>query len=174
MNVRAIVKFAKAATSRVLHRSDVSEQRDLLDTLKEEHDALRVLLVQLQRAQAPSERRQLIKQIRATLLPHMKAEEKVVYAALLTLPHPAAQANAYEGYIEHEWAAKTLRRLESVSDASSPEHQAVAKVLAELIDHHLKEEENSLWSDVEQFFSEDTRVEMNTAFLAAKLRVRQH
>jgi hemerythrin-like domain-containing protein len=71
-------------------------------------------------------------------------------------------ANAHEGYLEHEWAVKTLRRLESIEDAMSSEHMAAAKVL-QLVAYHIREEENSLWNDVEQHFDDEMRIRMNHA-----------
>jgi hypothetical protein len=37
--------------------------------------------------------------------------------------------DGHEGYLEHEWAAKTLQRLESIANPASPEHKAAGKVL---------------------------------------------
>jgi hypothetical protein len=75
-------------------------------------------------------------------------------------------------YLEHELAAKTLHRLESIANATSPEHEAAGKVLKELVDHHIDEEERNVWKDVKGNFSDDERITMNTAFLAAKQRVK--
>lgn len=48
---------------------------------------------------------------------------------------------------------------------------AAGKVLKELIEHHVREEENNVWSDVKDHFSEEDRKAMNVSFLAAKRRV---
>ena len=48
----------------------------------------------------------------------------------------AAAMDGHEGYLEHEWAAKTLQRLEAIPNAASPEHKAAGKVLKELAEHH--------------------------------------
>jgi hemerythrin-like domain-containing protein len=56
--------------------------------------------------------------------------------------------------------------------STSAEHQAVAKVLKELVEHHIKEEESNVWSDVKKSFSEEDRFEMNVQFEAAKARVK--
>ena len=49
---------------------------------------------------------------------------------------------------------------------------AGAKVLKELVEHHVEEEEKAIWSDVQDNFSDEQRVEMNRKFLAAKKRVK--
>jgi len=55
---------------------------------------------------------------------------------------------------------------------NSPEHKAAGKVLKELVDHHIKEEENNVWRDVKANFSDEERAAMNRRFLAAKQKVK--
>jgi hypothetical protein len=68
--------------------------------------------------------------------------------------------------------SKTLQRLEAISTASSPEHKAAGKVLKELVEHHVEEEERNVSKDVKQYFSEEERQAMNANFLTAKSRVK--
>jgi hypothetical protein len=114
----------------------------------------------------------VVQKIKAALVPHTKAEEKVVYDAVIALRDKDAQMDGHEGYLEHEWASKTLQRLEGIANAASPEHKAAGKVLRELVEHHIEEEERSVWKDVKKHFLEDDRRKMNVAFFAAKRRVK--
>jgi hypothetical protein len=59
-----------------------------------------------------------------------------------------------------------------MTNAASPEFSAAAKVLKELVEHHVREEERNIWSDVRENFSEEDRMAMNAAFEAAKKKVR--
>jgi hemerythrin superfamily protein len=170
--VNAISSLKKAVTDAFGHTQNPAENTDVLDTLKQEHDEVKQLLSQLQDAETSSQRRSLVKQIKAALLPHTKAEEKVVYDAVIAIKDKEAQQDGYEGYLEHEWANKTLQRLENMESANSPEHKATAKVLKELVEHHIKEEESAVWKDVREHFDDEERARMNTAFLAAKTKVR--
>jgi hemerythrin-like domain-containing protein len=173
MKVKAAVKQATQAISDTLHSSDAEvEAVDILDTLKKEHDEVKGLLKSLSDAETAAQRRSLVLKIKAALVPHTKAEEKIVYDAVIALRDKNAQQDGYEGYLEHEWAAKTLQRLEGMTNAASPEHKAAGKVLKELVEHHIEEEESSVWGDVKRNFSADVRKAMNVAFAAAKRRVR--
>lgn len=116
----------------------------------------------------------MVRQIKAALIPHTKAEEKVVYDAIVALKDKEAQTHGQEGYLEHECAAKTLQRLEKIDNPTSPEHKAASKVLKELVEHHIEEEESSIWGDVKQNFDDAERRRMNVAFEAAKARVKIH
>ena len=85
------------------------ESTDILDTLKKEHDEVKDLLENLSDAETAAQRRSLVQKIKAALVPHTKAEEKVVYDAVIALRDKDAQMDGHEGYLEHEWAAKTLQ-----------------------------------------------------------------
>ena len=173
MNLKSKVKQAARTISNSFSSEDQGvEATDILDTLKKEHGEVKDLLEKLSGAETAAKRRTLVRKIKAALVPHTKAEEKVVYNAVIALRDKGAQMDGHEGYLEHEWAAKTLQRLESITNAASPEHKAAGKVLKELVEHHIKEEESGVWSNVKQNFSEDDRKQMNVAFEAAKRRVK--
>jgi hemerythrin superfamily protein len=145
---------------------------DILATLKTEHNEVKKLLKELHEADIAAERSALVRQITAALVPHSVAEEKVVYQAVIAFTDAQAQMDGYEGTLEHKWAAKTLERLGAIADATSAEHLATAKVLKELVEHHIKEEEQNIWRDVRKHCSSDERARMNALYLAEKHRVR--
>jgi iron-sulfur cluster repair protein YtfE (RIC family) len=173
MRVKTVVKQAARAIGNTFSSSETSvESADILDTLKKEHNEVKDLLENLSDAETPAQRRTLVQKIKAALVPHTKAEEKVVYDAVIALRDKDAQMDGHEGYLEHEWASKTLQRLETITNAASPEHKAAGKVLKELVEHHIDEEERNVWKDVKEHFSDDDRKKMNVAFIAAKRRVK--
>ena len=145
---------------------------DLLDTLKEEHEMVAGLLKKLVESERAAERRSLVKQIKENLVPHLRAEQKVLYDAIIALRDKGAQQDGEEGYIEHALADKTLSKLEKIENATSPEFSAMAKVLKELVEHHVQEEEKNVWSDAKDNFSTEQRKAMNRAYLAEKKKVR--
>jgi iron-sulfur cluster repair protein YtfE (RIC family) len=173
MRLKTVVKQAAHAINGAFSSGDTNvESTDILDTLKKEHDEVKDLLANLSDAETAAQRRNLVKKIKAALVPHTKAEEKVVYDAVIALRAKDAQMDGHEGYLEHEWAAKTLQRLEAIGNAASPEHKAAGKVLKELVEHHIDEEERNVWKDVKEHFSDDDRKKMNVKFLSAKGRVK--
>jgi hemerythrin superfamily protein len=158
-----LAKPAKAATN---------QDMDILDKLGGEHDEVQALLDKLVESEKSAERTQLLKKIKAALVPHTKAEQKVVYDRVLKLKDKEAKVDGNEGYLEHEIAERTLAQLSKIQNRMSPEFTAAAKVLKELVNHHIKEEEDAIWGDVKDNFSDEDRVEMNREFEAAKKRVR--
>ena len=173
MSVQTSVRKATRTVKKVIRGEAPAEteDRDILDTLKQEHDEVKALLSKLQDAEGASERKSLVKQIKQALVPHTKAEQKVVYDAVIAVRDKKLQTDGEEGYIEHDLASKTLQQLDKCASATSPEHRALAKVLKELVEHHIQEEEKNIWDDVEEHFSDEEREQMNRAFLAAKQKV---
>ena len=173
MTLKSKVRSATHLMAEALAAADPNgTDSDILKTLKEEHNEVKALLADLQVATGAAQRKALVRSIRNALVPHTKAEQKVVYDAVLALRDKDAQTDGYEGYLEHELASSALQRLGSIRDAASPEHHATGKVLMELVEHHIREEESNVWDDVKDHFSAEQRVNMNAAFLAAKKRVR--
>jgi hypothetical protein len=145
---------------------------DILDTLKQEHRDVAEMLEKLVESTSAAERKSLLASIKNALVPHLRAEEKVVYDAVLALRGKDQHVHGKEGYLEHSLGDKLLAQLGGIKDAMSAEFSAGAKVLKELVEHHVEEEEKNIWSDVEGNFSDEDRVTMNKKFLAAKKRVR--
>jgi hemerythrin-like domain-containing protein len=173
MNIRTTVKSATSAVVKAFSAATgATEDADLLDTLKSEHDEVKALLGDLEDADTTARRRALVQQIKAALVPHTKAEQKVLYDAIIALKDKGVQTDGHEGYLEHELADRALQRLASISNVTSPEHKATAKVLKELVEHHIKEEERNVWADARKHFSDEQRARMNAAYLAAKSHVK--
>ena len=172
MDLLQTIKKTGRSVGHAIVGDDAHEDSDILDTLKKEHDEVGAMLKQLVDSESASERRALVKKIKTALVPHIKAEQKIVYDAVLALKDRDAKTDGEEGYIEHRLAGETLSLLGKISNTLSPEFAAAAKVLKELIEHHVEEEERNIWSDVREGFSDSQRVAMNRKFEAAKRRVR--
>lgn len=168
----AVRNAANAMITALTPESSAKPGTDILDTLKEEHDEVKSLLAQLQDATTSAQRKGLVKRIKIALVPHSKAEGKILYNAVIALKDKGAQVDGHEGYMEHDLAAKTLHALGAISNATSSEHKAASKVLKELLEHHIEEEEKNVWKDARKNFSEEDRERMNIAYLDAKRQVR--
>jgi len=153
-------------------REAPNEDSDILDALKQDHRDVAEMLDKLVESSSAAERKALLASLKAALVPHLRAEEKVVYDAVLALRGRQQKEHAKEGAIEHALGDKALGDLGRMKDPTSPEFSAGAKVLKELVEHHVEEEEKNIWADVKAHFSDEQRVEMNRKFLAAKKRVK--
>jgi hemerythrin superfamily protein len=174
MDMKASLKSATDKLVGALTPDKAPDETDVLDTLKKEHDELQELLANLVDSDSATERKSLLKRVKLALVPHSKAEEMIVYDAVIAAKSEEQknQIDGAEGYVEHALASATLLQLDKITPASSPDFTAHAKVLKELIDHHVQEEERNIWADVKENFDPDARIEMNLRYLAAKKTVR--
>jgi hypothetical protein len=170
MTIRTNIEQAARSVIGALTPS-IEPGTDILHTLHEEHEEVKNLLGKLVESENAREGKALLAKVKAALVPHTKAEEEVVYDAVLALKGKDAKIDGNEGYVEHSLASATLQQLGRL-DAGTPEFTATAKVLKELVEHHVKEEERNIWAQVKENFSDAQRHQMNRDFLAAKKTVR--
>lgn len=145
---------------------------DITDKLHEEHEEVQALLQQLVDSTKAVERNRLFKQVKLKLVPHARAEEKVVYDPIIGLREKEAKVDGNEGYLEHGLTDRMIAKLSRLTNKTSPEYTAAAKVLKELIAHHVREEERDIFGLLRDNFSREEREQMTVKFEAAKKRVK--
>jgi hemerythrin superfamily protein len=147
-------------------------EADVLDTLAEEHEVVAVLLQELVDGKSTAQRTSTLKQIKENLVPHARAEEPVLYRALAAVKNKETQTIGEEGFIEHSLVDAMLKKLSGARDKMSPQFGASAKVLKELVAHHVREEEGSFFSAARENFSAEQRQKMNRAYLLKKRSIK--
>lgn len=170
MSIGTTIKKATRSVEKAI--TGTEPEMDILDTLQEEHEEVAALLQKLGDADSTPEKRSLVKRIKAALIPHARAEEKVLYNGIIGVNDKKANTDGEEGFIEHHIVDTLLGDLDRIKNAMSPEFDAAAKVLKELVEHHVKDEESAVWSDVKEHYDADQRKQMNLQYLALKKKVK--
>ena len=140
--------------------------RDILKTLKAEHDELRELFKKMDKTTERSDkgRRELLEKIKDGLLPHSVWEEQVFYPAFKQrADRDGLQAHA-EAIEEHR--AVELRVLPDL-DATEPtttQFSGRANVLAEFVKHHASEEEDTMFKMARKMFTAQERADMDVRY----------
>ena len=137
---------------------------EITKALHEDHIELKKLLRVITKGEDAEATCAAFEQFAALLKKHSRAEEKVVYDALIAQPDEDLEKDGREGYNEHKLADSMRAKLKAGADPLSPEWQAEAKVIRELLEHHIKEEEEDVFSDVRETFEMDERREMGEQF----------
>jgi hemerythrin superfamily protein len=168
------IKTALKKASRQVEKAITGEESevDILDTLAEEHEIVAALLQELVDGKSSAQRASTLKQIKKNLVPHARAEEAVLYSALLRAKEKEIKTDSEEGFIEHSIIDFVLKTLSGMRDKMSPRFGAGAKVLKEIVTHHVDEEEDDVWSDAKKTFSSEERKKMNRTYLAKKKLVK--
>ncbi len=131
--------------------------QDAIDILKDDHDRVKELLSELDETsnRATTQRTTLLKEIADELTLHMEIEEKVFYPAFKSAAEKAEQRVMYfEAQEEHNILEFELPRLQK-TDPSTDDFAAHAKVLKELVEHHVKEEEKEMFPAAKKLMSSE-------------------
>lgn len=133
--------------------------RDILNTLKAEHDAVRELFDKLNDTtdRALQKRTSLLEAVEASLLPHAKWEELVFYPAFKERADRDGLVTHAEAVSEHHAVENAVIPEVHESEIGSPEFAGRVKVFGELIDHHATEEERTMFKMARKMFSAEER-----------------
>jgi len=129
----AIEKFFKGLTE------DKSDDGNAIDMLKADHRRVKELVHDFERAQSGAEKQKLLNTIIKELTVHTVLEEEFVYPILDKLDHDGSE----EAVEEHHVVKLVLEELSNMS-AEAETVATKVKVLWEMVQHHIKEEETDL------------------------------
>ncbi|MBZ5708626.1 hemerythrin domain-containing protein [Nannocystis pusilla] len=118
----------------------------IYEILKLEHDEVGELFHQLEEAKG-SEAGELLNQIRLKLVPHSRAEEAVFYSRLLE--EKTTGDKIRESLEEHRQVDLLLEELDAATTRDA-DWAAKARVLADMVGHHVDEEEGELFPLAQQ------------------------
>lgn len=124
--------------------------------LKSDHATVKRLLRELNATsdRALKQRESLVEQIERELKMHAQLEEEIFYPAFKSATRGTdAEDMFYEAAEEHHLLDIMLPALKS-ANPKSHEFEAKAKVLLDLIEHHVKEEENEMFKAARELFEE--------------------
>ena len=120
--------------------------------LKQDHQKVKELLSQLSETtgRGVKKRQQLVGQIENELRVHMLLEEELFYPALREAVSAQEGEKMYFEATEEHHAAKVVLQDLLSTDPSTPNFAGKAKVLKELIEHHVKEEEKEFFAKAKE------------------------
>ncbi len=140
---------------------------ELFAELHKDHEEVKKIMEKLTRA-TPSAMKNREKQfmtLQEELIPHMKAEESTLYPALRD--KKKSHMAALEALEEHHAAELILTELERL-DMNDETWTAKAKVLQELLEHHIEEEESKIFDLTRSVIKEEQAEELLQQFREEK------
>lgn len=140
--------------------------RDILKTLKSEHDELRQLFADMEKTtdRAKKSRGDILNEIETGLIPHAKWEELVFYPAFKERADREGLKSHAEALQEHRAVELAVLPDLKTKDTGSVEFAGSAKVLGEFVDHHAKEEETTMFKMVRKLFSKEELAVMDEEY----------
>lgn len=130
---------------------------DAIELLKADHKKVKELLTELGETtpRAVKKRADLLSQIRANLKAHTTIEEEIFYPAFKKAGEKEEAKMYYEALEEHRAAGDLVLPDLLNTAADSEQFSGRAKVLKELVEHHVKEEEEEMFKDAKKLLSKD-------------------
>lgn len=136
------------------------------EQLTRDHNEVKQILSQMAESKNNSEKPELKKQLEKALLPHMRAEESVFYPALKQNRH--SRDLALEAIEEHHAAELIFNEVLNLRPESDV-WNAKCQVLKEIVEHHIKEEEQQVFKMSREIISEEEIGKMLTNFAEEKI-----
>jgi hemerythrin-like domain-containing protein len=132
--------------------------------IKEDHRKLEAVFKQLEKE--PDDVRGLLQQVAELLIPHSKAEERVVYPAIKSTA-PDEGEDVDDGIAEHHHVEEVLQQLLS-GDPEAPGADGLIAAMIGEVRHHVEEEEQDILPKFADAASNDQLSELGEQFTAAK------
>ncbi|KGQ18485.1 Hemerythrin HHE cation binding protein [Lysobacter dokdonensis DS-58] len=144
--------------------------RDILKTLKDEHDQVREMFEQVKDTtdRAVKTRVELLDKIENALIPHAKWEEQVFYPAFKERADREGLQTHAEALAEHHAVENSVIPEVHMAEPGTPEFAGRCKVFGEFVDHHAKEEEKTMFKMAREMFSAEERAQMDEDYEAWK------
>jgi iron-sulfur cluster repair protein YtfE (RIC family) len=143
----------------------------ILQDLHNDHREVDTLLGKIMDAEDARERERLFVEMKSKLLPHLEAEQAVLYSRLEGGKSEKSRQYGIEGTSEHEIVEQ---QVEKITDLGSPMNEAWTaelKVLQDLIEHHVSEEESTGFSCARDEFTKDELEAMSGEFQTRKAQL---
>lgn len=138
---------------------------DIIELILEDHKPLKQMIKVLKNSDEELEVRQaLFDEFCFYLMSHAKPEEKILYTYMKKVDE--LRGEGFEGVVEHALADQLLEEARRTKDEDL--WSARVKVLAELVEHHIEEEENELLPDFKKHSRSEIRERLGDDFLLAK------
>jgi hemerythrin-like domain-containing protein len=146
---------------------------DIFDIITSDHEKVKKTLEQMEHttSKAGKRREQLLHSLSESLLPHLYAEEQYFYQILLD--ETDEKETAFEGIEEHRAAKMVFSDLQEAA-TDDPRWAARCKVLKELIEHHIEEEESEIFEVARKILDEERAESVGKRFKEMKKEAPAH
>jgi hemerythrin superfamily protein len=161
---------SKKTVKKNTNRKQASSKRqadaaDLITMILEDHKPLKQLIKVMKNSDYDvNERRAAFEEFCPLLISHAKPEEQTMYAFMKQ--NDDLREGGFEGDVEHQLADQMVEEAKRTDDEDL--WSARVKVLAELIEHHIKEEEEDMLPDFRKHTEKEERATLGDVYLRLK------
>jgi hemerythrin superfamily protein len=143
----------------------------ILQDLHNDHSEVDTLLGRIMDSENGGERAQLFSEMTHKLLPHLEAEQQILYQRLESGKEEESRKFGHEGTSEHRMVEQQIDKMIGMGDTMSERWTAELKVLQDLIEHHVSEEESTGFSCARSEFDKAQLEAMSREFQTRKAQI---
>jgi hemerythrin-like domain-containing protein len=143
----------------------------ILQDLHNDHSEVDTLLGRIMDSEDAAERGRLFSELTHKLLPHLQAEQEILYRRLETGKDEESRKFGHEGTSEHRIVEEQVDKMRGMQDTMSDRWTAELKVLQDLIEHHVGEEESTGFSCARDEFDTEQLETMSREFQTRKAKL---
>lgn len=156
----------------VPHQFVIAEANTMnaIDLLKADHVRVKDILAQLNESsdRATKKRADLVAKLEMEITIHTKLEEEILYPAYKEAGGKEEEEMYYEAKEEHRTVDSLVLPDLKATDPSTPEFAGRAKVVKELLEHHIEEEETEMFPQAKKLFGKAKLDELGEQMEAMK------
>lgn len=167
-------KMAARNTKSARPKQKISRQRDsrpnqsdddIIKLILEDHKPLKEMIETLKDEDVEIEEKMAcFEEFAPTLNAHAKPEEEALYKTMKR--YEELRMEGFEGEVEHTLADQLIEEIKRTEDED--EWCAKVKVLAEIVEHHIEEEEENLLPDYKKASEREERQELGRQYSSLK------
>ena len=147
----------------------VYSDEDVRSLLHHDHEEITLLTEVIASDESRQKRTAAFARLKPLLTAHARAEELAVYNPLIAVKgSPDSRAMGNEGFVEHSLVDALIAQISSTHPAGSDLWNARAKVLREMLEHHIDEEEKEVFEELGEHFDDERREQMADDFESRK------
>ena len=146
-----------------------TEGDDIIDLILADHKPLKQLIKIMKDSEKHdlNERQNAFEEFAPLLVTHAKPEEQTLYVSMKK--EEDLREEGLEGDVEHALADQLLEEIKRTDDEDL--WSARVKVLAELVEHHIEEEEEEMLPDFRKNSEVEERIQLGADYLQLKAQL---
>ena len=146
-----------------------------IDLLKADHEKVESILSQLSEStdRAVKKRTELLEKLELEVSIHTQLEEEILYPAYKAAGGKAEAEMYYEAKEEHRTVDSLVLPDLKGTDPTSPEFAGRVKVIKELLEHHIEEEETDMFPHAKKILGKAKLNELGDQMLTLKASLKK-
>ncbi|MCU0120078.1 hemerythrin domain-containing protein [Pseudomonas sp. B2M1-30] len=141
-----------------------------IDLLKADHEKVKTILTQLSEStdRALKKRTELLGKLEMEISIHTRLEEEILYPAFKAAGSKEEDVMYYEAKEEHRTVDSLVLPDLKLTDPGTPEFSGRVKVVKELLEHHIEEEETEMFPQAKKLLGKAKLDELGAQMEAMK------